>query len=113
MITIEDHPKIGFIVDPREIGGGQMWMRGFVARLECNYIVAGLEESDAHKHAYNVLGKLMANSELAPIGGIVDSFGEVAIQAFVFSNTMFESGGPPASFIFRGKVLFQVLTERP
>lgn len=113
ILTLGDLPSIGFEMDPREIGGGQMWMRRFVARLECYYIVQRFTEDQAHEVAYNTLGRLMANIEKAPIAGIRDTFGEEAIKAFCFANSFFESGGPPASYIFRGKILFQVLTERP
>ncbi len=113
ILTLGDMPSIGFEMDPREIGGGQMWMRRFVARLECYYIVQRFSEDVAHEIAYNTLGMLMSNIENAPVTGLQDTFGERAIKVFCFANSFFESGGPPASYIFRGKILFQVLTERP
>lgn len=113
ILSLGDLPEIGFIMDPREIGGGQMWMRRFVARLEIYYIVQRFDEDTAHEHAYNTLGRLMSLIEQAPVAGLTDTFGEKAIKTFCFANTFFESGGPPASYIFRGKILFQVLTERP
>lgn len=113
ILTLDDLPSIGWTTDPREIGGGQLWFRRFVAKIEVYYILQAFDETTAHKHAYNTLGRLMYNIENAPIAGLTDTYGETALKVFCFANSFFESGGPPASYIFRGKVLFQVLTERP
>ena len=111
--ALGDLPNIGFYVPNREIGGGEMWWRRGVARLECFYIRERLTEDEAHEAAYNTLGRLMQTIPLTSMSGLTDSFGEHAIKLFCFGNTMFESGGPPKTYIFRGKVLWQALTERP
>lgn len=113
IVTVDDLPNAGFVIDPREIGGGQYWMRRFVAKLEVYWIIQRFNENVAHDKAYEILGRLMSNIENAPVNGLVDSYEERAIKPFLYANTFFQSGGPPASYIFRGKVQFQVLTERP
>ncbi len=113
IITLDKLPDIGIYVPAREIGGGQIWMRRGVIRVECFYINEQLTEDEAHAQAYTVLGHVMSRVEDVPINGLTDEFGERAIRAFCYANTFFESGGPPTSFIFRGKVFFAFLTERP
>lgn len=97
----------------REIGGGQLWWRRGVVKIECFFIGQKLNENDAHVAAYNVLGRLMSRIERTNLSGIVDEFDERPIRIYCHGNTFFESGGPPSSYIFRGKVFWACLTERP
>lgn len=97
----------------REIGGGQLWWRRGVANIECFYIQQQFTESQAFDQAYAVLGRLMSCIETTNMTGIVDSYGEMAIKIYCHNNTFFESGGPPNQYIFRGKVFWTVVTERP
>jgi hypothetical protein len=113
IVTLEKLPNIGFTVPPREIGGGQMWWRRGVARLECYFVREKLNESDAHEVAYDIFGRLEGCIEGTPMSYLVDSYGEHAQKIFCPGRTIFESGGPPKTYIFRGKILWQVLTERP
>lgn len=113
IVTLEKMPNIAMAMSAREIGGGQMWWRRGIARVECFFIRERLTEDEAHDAAYDILGRLMASIEETSMYGLEDSFGERAIKVFCFGNTMFESGGPPKTYIFRGKVLWQCLTERP
>lgn len=113
IVDLDKMPNIGFIVPAREVGGGQMWWRRGVVKVEIFLTPDKLKEDDAHTVAYNILGRLQEAIEQLDLSGCVDSFGERAIKIFCFGNTFFESGGPPNQFIFRGKVLWQVLTERP
>ena len=106
-------PEIAMDLPIREIGGGQMWWRRGVIRVECFFIREKLEEDAAFVAAYEVLGRIMANLESINFTGVVDSFDERALKLFCYGNTFFESGGAPKSFIFRGKVFWQVMTERP
>jgi len=112
VVTLGKHPDIGFMLPPREIGGGQMWWRRGVIRVECFFIREKLEEDEAFDAAYEVLGRLMGNLETVNLSGLTDDKGERAIKLFCFANTFFESGGAPKSFIFRGKVSWICLTER-
>lgn len=111
--TLETLPNIAMKIPPREVGGGEIWARRGVARLDCYFIRERLTESQAHEAAYNVLGRVMSEIPKAPVRGLVDSFGERCTLAFCYGNTFFESGGPPKAYIFRGKVLWLIFTERP
>lgn len=113
IVTLEKLPNIGFTLPAREIGGGQMWWRRGVARIDCFFVRERLTEDEAHEAGYDVLGRLLSSIEDTSLYGLTDDYGEHAIKVFCFGNTYFESGGPPKSYIFRGKVLWQCLTERP
>jgi hypothetical protein len=97
----------------REIGGGQLWWRRGVIMLECFYIQQQYTEDEAFNQAYAVLGRLLSVVEGTPMSYITDSYGEKAIKIYCHSNTFFESGGPPNQYIFRGKVFWSAMTERP
>lgn len=113
IITLETMQNIGLELPPREIGGGQYWWRRGVARLECFFIASQLDENEAHEHAYVAQSRLMESIENTNPTGLYDSFHEGCIKIFVHSATFFQSGGPPAQYIFRGKVFWTALTMRP
>lgn len=113
LVSLEKLPNIAMNVPPREIGGGQIWWRRGIVRLECFFIREKLIENEAFDAAYETLGRLMYNIENVSLNDLVDSYDERAIQIFCLGNTFFESGGAPKSFIFRGKVFWEVMTERP
>ena len=112
IVTLGQQDDIAFEIPPREIGGGQIWVRRGVARLECYFIASAYVETVAHDKAYEILGRLENEIEQCRIGGLTDSYGEVAGRMYCFGNTFFESGGTPNQFIFRGKILWQFFTER-
>lgn len=111
--TMEKLPNIGFYFDAREVGGGQMWWRRGVVRMEFFFIRERLIENDAFNAAYEILGRLQANIENMNVSDLIDDYGERAIKMYCYGNTFFESGGGRASYIFRGKTFWQCLTERP
>ena len=112
--TMEGLPNLAMEIPAREIGGGQIWQRRFIARLEIYYVLQPHIEIDAFQYAYEILGRLESNIENVDLSNMTDSYGETAEgHAYCFANTFFQSGGPPQSFIFRGKVMFTVFTERP
>lgn len=114
IVTWLDGNDIAMEVPAREIGGGQMWWRRGTIRVECFFVASEKQTEDtAHELAYEILGRLLANIETCPLVGLEDDFGEQAIKIFCYGNTFFESGGPPNQYIFRGKVFWQALTERP
>jgi hypothetical protein len=97
----------------REIGGGSTWYRRGVIQVYCFYILEGLTEEQATQAAYDVLGRLEANLESIQVGDLVDDFGEQAVRIWLTSNTFVQGGGPPSSYIFRGRVFWYCETERP
>lgn len=106
-------PDIAQFFAAREVGGGQMWWRRGVCRIECFLLTDGLAEKDAFARAYNILGRLENSIEDVYIADIVDDYDERGVKIYCYGNTFFESGGPPTQYIFRGKVFWQALTERP
>jgi hypothetical protein len=114
IVTYSGLPDLAMDIPAREIGGGQIWQRRFVARLEIFFILKAFVEDVAFQHAYDVLGRLQANIENIDLSNMTDDFGETAEgHAYTFANTFFEGGGPPQNYTFRGKILFTVFTERP
>lgn len=112
--SLQRMPDIGIKVPVREIGGGQSWYRRGVAQIECYFIRARLTEDEAFIQAYEVLGRLMSAIEGIDLTGMVDDFGERAIHhPYCYANNFFESGGPPKTYLFRGRVFWVCLTERP
>lgn len=114
IVSDRDLQDIGIAFPAREVGGGQAWWRRGVVRIECFFIRERLTEDEAHVAGYDVLGRVQSLIESVNLNAIVaDDFGERPQYMFCFANTYFESGGPPKSFIFRGKVYWTCLTERP
>jgi hypothetical protein len=95
-----------------EIGGGEWWLRRFC--VDCRFYF--INSNETRDEARKIAGYLFAASENAlsnkPISGVTDDFGEHAIMIYVTKKMFYESGGPPNSFIWRGKLFVQVLTER-
>lgn len=113
IVTLDKLPDIGMLIPAREIGGGQVWMRRGTAKIECFFIRERLTEEEAFQKAYEVMGRLTQAIEETPIASIpTDSFGERPISLHCYAQTFFQSGGPPNSYIFRGKALWAALTEK-
>lgn len=114
IVTLSELPNIGWRVPVREVGGGEMWWRRGIVRIETFFVGANANyEDQAHKYAYEILGRVEETVAATYVADLVDSFSEHAELMFCFGNTYFESGGPPKSYIFRGKVFWTCLTERP
>lgn len=114
ILTLEELPNWGMKIPTYEVGGGRMWLRRGVVKLEIYYIPKQLSEDDAHEQAYDIMGKLQESIDkinLSTLGA--DSYGEIPSLIQCIGNSYFESGGPPSSYIFRGKVLWACLTEKP
>ena len=112
--SLQRIPDIGVYVPEREVGGGQSWWRRGTAQIECFFVRQRLTEDEAFVAGYEVLGRLMSSIEEVNLSGMTDDFGEIALHhPYCYANTFFESGGPPKTYIFRGKVLWMILTERP
>jgi hypothetical protein len=112
IISQSEMPDISQEFAVREVGGGQLWWRRGIAKLECFLLTDALEETLAFERAYEILGRLEAAIEPIYIADLEDSYHEHAIKLYCYGNTYFQSGGPATSWIFRGKVFWQALTER-
>jgi hypothetical protein len=96
-----------------EIGGGEFWWRRGSIRVQCFFVTQRYEEDVAMQYAYDFLGRLQSAVGDAPIGLLVDDYGERAKPpVYVESHSFFPSGGNN-KFIWRGKLLWRVLTWRP
>lgn len=107
-------PNIGITFPTREIGGGQSWVRRGVVNLECYYIGKNMTEVVAFEKAHEVMARLQYTLEQTPITEIPrDSYGERPFgQVFCYASSFFESGGPPTSYIFRGKAYWICYTDK-
>lgn len=113
IVTLDDLDDLGFYLPAREFGGGQSWWRRGTIQIGCYFIRERYEEEKAVEYAYGALGRLMAEIEQVNVSNLADDFGEKAVRMFLYGNSFFQSGGPPKSYIFRGKLLWACLTERP
>jgi len=104
--------RVGFHVEPREIGGTQMWYRKGTVRLELFFIARQYDEETSREYAYTILGRLQNNIEKIYVADLRDDYDEHAVKLFSTQNSFFQSGGPPSSYYWRGKVLWECLTER-
>ena len=115
IVTLEKLPNLSMVFPAREIGGGQMWMRRGVVKVDAFFLHKQINEVTAHQYGYDLLGRVMSNIESTPLENMgSDDYGELAVgNPHCYANTYFETGGPPNSYIFRGKVFWVVFTERP
>ena len=111
--TLESFDNIGFKAYPREVGGGEFWWRRGIVEVGAYLLDMSIEQGDAAQMAHEFLGRVYSSVRKTYVTGIVDTFGERAIILFVNGTTMNESGGPPDNYIYRGKVFWQVLTNKP
>jgi hypothetical protein len=108
------HP-LAYDVDAREIGGTEVWYRRGIVLLELYFINDNsITEAMARERAYEILGRVQ-NAFLANhirVYDLEDEYGEHAIMVLQTASSMTASGGPPASWIYRGKVFWDCQTER-
>lgn len=104
---------LGLKIPSGEVGGGHLWWRRGRAEVGCYFIKQQYSEVVAADYAQIVQGRTMHWLERAPIGGLVDEFGEKAYMIFLYASTFFEGGGPVDKYYWRGSISWQALTERP
>lgn len=104
-----------------EIGGGVYWWRRGSINLSVFFVRQRFQEDIAMQHAYDVYSRLLKALEQTPFPsrsestpyGLQDDYGERAYPPlYLEAASFFESGGGQ-QFIWRGKVLWRVLTWRP
>jgi hypothetical protein len=95
-----------------EIGGGMFWWRRFSIDFRTFFVKQRYEEEIAMGYAYEFYGRLLRAVETCTLR-LIDSHGEMTnnIPPFIEGASFFESGGAN-QFIWRGKLLFRVLTWR-
>jgi hypothetical protein len=113
IVDINNNPsRVGFHVDAREIGGTAMWYRRGTARIELFFITDQLEEMVSRDRAYTILGRVQDTIPATYVADLYDGYGEHAVKLFHTQNSLVQSGGPPSSYLWRGKVVWECLTER-
>ena len=112
IVDSTENRQVSMYVPAYEIGGGEMWWRRGEVKVGFFLGSLKLSEDACGDLAYEIFGRLMANIENCPVGGIVDSNGETVLLILCFASTFMESGGG-GNFIWRGSVKWQILTERP
>lgn len=97
-----------------EVGGGSLWWRRGSIEFGI-FATKSKEDRDEVRRIANItkgrIEKVIA-LHTATLG-TTDTLGEVAIKVLPITSRLEEGGGPPRSFIWRGVVRFQLLTERP
>jgi hypothetical protein len=113
VVTLGEHPNIGWVMPPYEIGGSTAWWRKGIITVGCYFIREKFDEDTAMEYAYTVLGRTEQAVETLELIDAVDDWGEQAYKMFLVGTSFFVSGGPPKSYIWRGKVHWMCLTEKP
>lgn len=95
-----------------QIGGGTYWWRRGSINFQAFFVRQRLEEQIAMNYAYDFYGRLIQSVETTSLNGLQDDYGEeVFAPVYVEGASFFESGGSN-QFIWRGKLLWRVLTWR-
>lgn len=90
-----------------------MWWRCFLVEFGLFLPKSKENQDEARALANHIRGHIEgALHRSRGIPGLVDSFGEFSVRMLVRKSSASEGGGPPASYIWRGGVWFQVLTQR-
>lgn len=113
IVSLDDFKDIDMAPPPREIGGGEHWWRRGVVQYGCFFNKSNFSEEVALEYAYELLGYMQKAMREIQVADLVDDYGEQAYYLFSFANTFTESGGPPKSYIWRGRMYWQCLTEQP
>jgi hypothetical protein len=109
----KDANDLGLNIPSGEIGGGHLWWRRGQVKVGCYYLQGKTSQEEAGDRAHRVLGTAMSCIDTCPVSDLIDEFGERAHWMAVTSDSFFEGGGPENQYLWRGTILWQVLTERP
>jgi hypothetical protein len=114
IVSLGSHPNIGWSMPPYEVGGAAAWWRKGIVNIGCYFIQEQYTEEVAMEVAYTVLGRTEYAIETLSLDGLSpDDWGEVAFKMFLVGTNFFMSGGPPKTYIWRGKVHWMCLTQKP
>jgi hypothetical protein len=103
-----------FAYPAAEVGpGGKMWWRRFTVEFGYYGIKTKTDRDESRRIADITRGRIaLAIARSTRLGGLRDIFGECVVMWLETQSGLFEGGGPSNSFIWRGKSLFQALTQR-
>ncbi len=112
-----DNPKFDNLKIPGlpvgEIGGGVYWWRRGSIDYQLYFVRQRLPEEVTIQYAYEFQSRLIKAVESTPIGRLRDDCNEQAFAPiYVESVSLFESGGGNQR-LWRGKLLWRILTWRP
>ena len=96
-----------------EVGGGWNWWRRGTCRVSTYFVRQRYKEDLAMSYAYDFQGRLLKALEETPVHGLQDDYGELVIPPVYIEGCSFYESGGNNQFIWRGKILWRVLTERP
>ncbi len=96
-----------------EIGGGEYWWRRGNVRISVFFVRQGYEEEVALKYAYDFYSRLHQALTQVSVSGLVDDYGEKASMPPIIEAANFHGSGGGKKNIWRGKMLWRVLTWRP
>jgi hypothetical protein len=103
------------IGDPTGFSGMFWWRRGTIS-IDSYFLEKGYDR-DKSRQVHNALRRaveeVLGDLQGSTFRGLTDSSGKETVIAFMpVKSTGRESGGPPSSFIWRGKVWWQALVSR-
>jgi hypothetical protein len=103
-----------FKVYAYEVGGGEMWWRRGIIEWQIFGIKPKYKAEEIINRASLTKGRLERVVMTLALNNMTDDFKEVAKVSLPVLSNMFRSGGEKSqALIWRGKVRYQVLTERP
>ena len=97
-----------------EVGGGAAsWWRRFTIEFGYYGIKTKTDRDESRRIADITRGRIsLCLARSRRIIGLIDMFQECSGMGIEVSSGLFEGGGPPKSFIWRGKIRYQILTTR-
>ena len=112
-----DNPKMDTIqidgLPVMEIGGGSYWWRRGSMNYQAFFVRQRYPEEVAMQYAYDFQGRLIKATESTPLYGLIDDYGEQACPPIMVESVSFFESGGKNQYIWRGKLLWRVLTWRP
>jgi len=104
-----------------ELGGGTMWIRRFMVKWGCYFVLRGYNRETAWFVANEFMARLESavlhvNHDTDTLANAVratnDDYGESFHRIYMNRQEAHESGGPPNQFIWKGELHFYVLTNK-
>jgi len=112
-LSLGNADNVGFDMPVYEIGGSSSWWRRGTVQFGFFFVKSSMDEAAALDTATKILGRIEKAVGATYIANLTDEFGEQGIKVFVAQTSFQESGGErEKTFIFRGRLIYQALTER-